>query len=438
VPHAGFDTTFEANDDSAICPQFNDYTKEITGSLDCLHLNIYVPNTASSTNRLPVMVWIHEGGFSRGFAGRYIYGPSFIIRHDVILVTINYRLGPYGFMCLDTPDVPGNQGLKDQLIALRWIKSNIQAFGGDNEKITLFGQSAGSASNEYHFLYTNDDLFKNIILQSGAAYVLEADARTPIDIAEYLGFKTDNVNEAVTFLASVDSDLVIAATRDIDLRLGPCVEKVFENVERLITDYPINVEPRNAESTSIMIGVTNQEGISTFAIGESGYSSEVFYYVAKYFNFDEDYLDKMVENLRHFYIGDKDLNEDVKWDLIDFVTDFVFMHPALRQFRNFAAGVNAIYYYTFSYNGNRNLFKSRYGITEGGAAHTDELGYLFDVSFFEDIPTKEDQLIIDRITTLWTNFAKYGYVRNPAKKNIVIFFYDTALLFTSSPVVSFI
>ncbi|XP_050667231.1 esterase B1-like [Leptidea sinapis] len=106
IPNPKFDGIFLANDDTAICPQVNQFTNTITGSLDCLHVNVYVPNT---TAKLPVFVWIYGGAMVRGFASRFLYGPKFLVRHDVILVTLNYRLGPYGFMCLGTDKVPVTQ-----------------------------------------------------------------------------------------------------------------------------------------------------------------------------------------------------------------------------------------------------------------------------------------------------------------------------------------
>ncbi|VVD03539.1 unnamed protein product [Leptidea sinapis] len=89
-----------------------------------------------------------------GFAGRYVYGPKFLVRHDVILVTLNYRVGPYGFMCPGTKRVPESQGIKDQLFALEWVRDNIEAFGRDVENINVFGPSAGAMSIEIQLLST--------------------------------------------------------------------------------------------------------------------------------------------------------------------------------------------------------------------------------------------------------------------------------------------
>lgn len=91
-----------------------------TGSEDCLYLNVYTPSL-EPTKLLPVMFWIHGGGFSSGSGNSHIYGPDFLVNQNVVLVTINYRLEALGFLCLDTKDVPGNAGMKDQVAGLRWV-----------------------------------------------------------------------------------------------------------------------------------------------------------------------------------------------------------------------------------------------------------------------------------------------------------------------------
>ena len=92
---------------------------------------------------LPVMFYIHGGGYFEGSGDDFLYGPDFLINEDVILVTTNYRLGPLGFMSLGSEEYSGNMGLKDQLLALKWVNENIENFGGDKGRITILGQSAG-------------------------------------------------------------------------------------------------------------------------------------------------------------------------------------------------------------------------------------------------------------------------------------------------------
>lgn len=93
--------------------------------------------------KLPVLFFIHGGGYLTGASNEFLNGADFIIEQHVILVTVNYRLGIFGFLSLDSPDYSGNMGLKDQQLALKWVSENIEHFGGDVERITVFGHSAG-------------------------------------------------------------------------------------------------------------------------------------------------------------------------------------------------------------------------------------------------------------------------------------------------------
>ena len=92
----------------------------------------------------PVMVWIHGGGFQFGSANSEIYGPERLLQEDVVLVSLNYRLGALGFLSTVSEEIPGNLGHWDQALGLRWVSENIHHFGGDPGQVTLFGESAGS------------------------------------------------------------------------------------------------------------------------------------------------------------------------------------------------------------------------------------------------------------------------------------------------------
>lgn len=97
----------------------------------------------NETKKLPVLFYFHGGFFSSGSGDDKGFGPDFMIEREIILVTINYRLGMLGFLNLGTPEYSGNMGLKDQQMALKWIYENIEAFGGDKNKITIGGSSTG-------------------------------------------------------------------------------------------------------------------------------------------------------------------------------------------------------------------------------------------------------------------------------------------------------
>ena len=140
-------------------------------SEDCLTLNIW---TRGDSKNKPIMVWIFGGGFVCGSSSEPTYNASnFVSAHDVVIVTLNYRLNVFGFMNLANVDSSledsGYLGLKDQLAALKWIKENIGEFGGNPDNITVFGESAGSISTFFLTIApTAKNLFQKVIPQSGA------------------------------------------------------------------------------------------------------------------------------------------------------------------------------------------------------------------------------------------------------------------------------
>lgn len=118
----------------------------------------------------PVMVWIHGGAFKWGSMSNDLYGPEFLVHENIVLVKLQYRLNVFGFLSLEDDDgrVSGNAGLKDQVMALKWVQKNIANFGGDPSKVTIFGESAGGAST--HLLNLSPmakGLFHRVISQSG-------------------------------------------------------------------------------------------------------------------------------------------------------------------------------------------------------------------------------------------------------------------------------
>jgi len=161
--------TFDASQDGPMCPQPWDNMTDV--SEDCLRLNVYTKNLNEDA-RLPVIVFLHPGGFYV-FSGqsKYLAGPANLMDRDCVLVTLNYRLGTLGFLATDSKDAPGNAGLKDQVLALRWIQQYIHHFGGDPKSVTLLGYSAGSVSIALHMLSPmSRGLFHRGICMSASPY----------------------------------------------------------------------------------------------------------------------------------------------------------------------------------------------------------------------------------------------------------------------------
>lgn len=244
-------------------------------SEDCLYLNIWSP--AAPSEALPVMVWIHGGTFVTGAGSQPQFdGTSFAERGNVILVTINYRLGPFGFMHLSTlgEGFDSNQGLLDQIAALKWVQDNIAAFGGDPKRVTVFGESAGSMSIAALLaMPAAKGLFAGAIMQSGAAQTLQAQQ------GEYI---------ANAFLA----ELGISPDGDISLLHSLPAEKIIESAERMsyklsggapgmffqpvIDHRTLPIDPTQAVADGVasgiplLIGTNRDEGNLFFREGVAG------------------------------------------------------------------------------------------------------------------------------------------------------------------------
>lgn len=186
------DVHYNATEYAAACHYWESIGPPTPVSEDCLFLNVYAPVTTESVametefvpesvamatdakeaKKLPVMFWLHGGGFVGGTAMSDMYRGDYLAAlGEVVIVTVNYRLGALGFMYGGSKDEAGNQGLYDQLLALEWVRDNIEAFGGDKEQITVFGESAGSWSVSAHLLSPHArGLFKRGISESGAFF----------------------------------------------------------------------------------------------------------------------------------------------------------------------------------------------------------------------------------------------------------------------------
>lgn len=186
---------YSALDYGPACPQSVEGLRKGTESEDCLHVNIWRPDE-EPVHRRPVMVFIHGGGFNSGSNREALYdGTSLAARGEVVIVSINYRLGMFGF--LDAENICGaecaymkNLGLLDQMEALRWVQSNIESFGGDPGNVTIFGESAGSISvTALLAAPAARGLFQKVIAQSGVITGLARSVEDAVNISDQLIYK---------------------------------------------------------------------------------------------------------------------------------------------------------------------------------------------------------------------------------------------------------
>lgn len=232
---------------------------------DCLYLNVWTPGL--DNRKRPVLVWIHGGGFTGGTGGTPIYdGTALAQRGDAVVVTINYRLGALGFLNLNEVTggrVPatGNEGLLDQAMALEWVRDNIDAFGGDPHRVTIFGESAGGMSVGALMAFGPAvGLFHRAIPQSGACSTAQPVDRAA-EVAEgLLELAGVSVNAPAGELLALDPERLVEAGTAVSARFGgamvlqPCIDGAQ------LTDMPLDaVKAGSADGIPVMVGAARDE-----------------------------------------------------------------------------------------------------------------------------------------------------------------------------------
>ncbi|KAG6455367.1 hypothetical protein O3G_MSEX009167 [Manduca sexta] len=373
------------------------------------------------------MFYVHGGAFLLGSGGKMLLGPDLLLKHDVILVTFNYRLGALGFLCLGIEEVPGNAGLKDQIAALKWVQRNIAVFGGDPDNVTIFGHSAGGASVALLLASeATNGLFKKVIVQSGSSLANWAINPKPVEIAksiakQLLSLDTDDPLELYEFYKNVPYNDLIESTANIpigkllalNLLHLPCVEKEFRGIEPAITDSPYNLLNKNPKNISVIYGSTDKEGL--FFISEETEDSLKNANEKHLFGNDllfknEDEANRVSQKVKQFYFGMEDISFKTKMNLSDIFSHLYFEVPAILESNILKSRVEApIFNYYFTYSGGRNMVKERTGFGNvTGACHGDDILYLFHALIWPYRIKQKDHIMINWLTKMWTNFAKFG------------------------------
>ncbi|XP_032440594.1 putative inactive carboxylesterase 4 [Xiphophorus hellerii] len=232
-------------------------------SEDCLYLNIYSPANKAPDAKLPVMVWIHGGGFVIGSASSFD-GSALAAYQDVVVVLIQYRLGVLGFLSTGDEHMPGNFGLLDQIQALKWVKENIHSFGGNPDLVTIFGVSAGGISVSLLLLSPlSDGLFHRAIAQSGTA-AMDVLMNDPVPVMQAVanasGCSLESTEKIAICMRNLDTDTILA-WKDPFMRYPIHVDGHFltEPVPELLQKHKLLTVP-------FIIGVNNHEG--GFVVGD--------------------------------------------------------------------------------------------------------------------------------------------------------------------------
>ncbi|XP_048201627.1 bile salt-activated lipase [Perognathus longimembris pacificus] len=428
--HPGWQGTLKAKDFRKRCLQATITQDNTYGSEDCLYLNIWVPQGRKQvSHNLPVMIWIYGGAFLMGsghganFLSNYLYdGEEIATRGNVIVVTLNYRVGPLGFLSTGDANLPGNYGLRDQHMAIAWVKRNIAAFGGDPDNITIFGESAGGASVSLQTLSPyNKGLIRRAISQSGVALSPWAVQHNPLfwaeKIAQKVGCPTDDTGRLARCLKVTDPRALTMAYKmplagleyPMVHYLGfvPVVDGDF------IPDDPINLYG-NAADIDYLAGTNNMDGhlfatIDMPAIDKSNkdITEEDFYRMVSGLTLTKGHRGASATFDIYTEPWAQDPSQATKKKtVVDLETDVLFLVPtelALAQHKMNAKS-GRTYSYLFSHPSRMPIYPKWMG-----ADHADDLQYVFGKPFATPLGYRaQDRTISKAMIAYWTNFAKSG------------------------------
>ncbi|XP_042203056.1 juvenile hormone esterase-like [Homarus americanus] len=436
------DEVLEADHIGDMCPQKAMLGKVAAGSEDCLFLNVYtpyLPGDLPDGKLLPVMFFIHGGAFVNGDASLYL--PTKLLDRDVILVVIHYRLGSLGFFSLVNDKAPGNAGIWDQILAMEWVRDNIDGFGGDKDGVTIFGESAGSASVNYHLILpASRGLFRGVIGESGSALEHWSHDSDPIGsafaVGHNAGCQTNDADELYECMLNMTADhmsLSMAAFVAKDRSQGGMGFKGAAPVtqgsnvsDRLLEHDPLQYFlDGNVTDVPLMIGANKHEG--SFVLGimyaeflEPNNLTDDKHYMRTRMIDDllaafgvMDKTGGLSESLADAYVGDRDLGDFpyAAPGLID-MAGVLFLKAGAWMTAKYHAQTTAsnTYFYSFEFESDDTMFRWLFmGHSEmpfrPGVTHSDDLMYLFPLP----AELEDQQLVVkDRMVRMWTNFAIYG------------------------------
>ena len=447
VPKAAFKTAFDASKFGPVCIQYAEdeiFQINFPKSEDCLFLNIFAPDHLNARTELyPVMVWIHGGGFVMGSSLDYDVGP-FSLSADLIVVTLNYRLNVYGFLTTSDPNAGGNFGLWDQHLAIKWVHDNIKAFGGDPNRVTIFGESAGAASVAYQTIYPgNQGLFQRAIAQSGSfsspwAFTNPEDAKNITkQFAASVGCSQPDGASLVTCLQSVSANHIndgLIGQDFVGQFWTPVIDGQFvlDSPNKLLRgQFPSKQVENMFLGVDFNMGVNNKEGVSQYSVTGLNESTLL--------GFNRSYIDetlipeilKLPEYKNNSllslvktavvleYTDWRNLDDDRKqFDrYIDFLTDYWFHASAAETAHKHANNsTKQTYVYELSAAPPHHDLPVP-SILDGPsvANHGDDLGFLFSPWFQDNYTSESGHIITDEqikigkaMITMWANFAKTG------------------------------
>ncbi|KAF2893771.1 hypothetical protein ILUMI_12400, partial [Ignelater luminosus] len=404
-----------------------------------------LPQQNENTSLLPVMVFIHQGGFFAGSGNSDYLGPHYFMDKDVVLLSFNYRLGVFGFLCTNDDASPGNYGLKDQVFALEWVKENIHRFGGDNAQVTIFGESAGAASVHLHlFSPTTKNLFHRAISQSGSSLPFWSrpmnteQEQAAKQQASFVNCDTESGSHVmIECLRQVDA---VALAESADLFkffsnepltvYGPVTEKASVlNPKPYLTEDPfVLLQSGKFHRIPWVTGVVSDEGIFRASqllrnsTTREGLNKDLSLYGPQMllipWSVPEEDVNAIWKNITDYFLQADYVNVTNPTSVQGFIDLFSDRNIVYASYQSALLhawkGLNDVWFYNFNYRGEYTYGDLYAATTENinftwGVCHTDDLLYLFtSPKLFPPLKSEKDVQMSEIMIQMWTDFAIKG------------------------------
>jgi len=415
--------TLDVTEDGNLCPQFDISHNEPIGDEDCLSLNVYSPKIDSK--KRAVMVYFHGGAYIMGGGASFFFGPGYLLEQNVVLVTFNYRLGPLGFLSTTDKTAAGNQGLLDQIMVLKWVKENIEKFGGDSNKVTIFGEDSGAASVTLMAMSPlAKGLFHGAIALSGNAlcdqYLQNEPAEASRELATKLECSTETGEAIISCLGRKTQQEIIKASQEMFMFwsfprwFAPSVDGL------VLPDKPADLLLQGKfAKVPFIVGQTKDEGAFFYRLTLNAFNNGAY---------DDNFVDNKLPRIlpvisdfnsklypitkqirkRYFNNVDMESEEEFRPKYVEFLTDLMYSRCTDQFARLLANHSVPTYEYSFEYRGQYSIVNLQGEQVDMGVAHGDDLQYIFNGIWGEELQMSASDAKFTRniFTPLLANFAK--------------------------------
>ncbi|CAH1994057.1 unnamed protein product [Acanthoscelides obtectus] len=425
--------TFDATKTNKVCLQdpILQGAGYIYGTEDCLVLNVYTPRISNDSSKLlPVLFWIHGGAYQlgsgvqmSGFGFFDHHDPGFFMDEEIVVVTINYRLGALGFLTTEDDTIPANLGLRDQNLALKWVIDNIEVFGGDPKDIVITGESSGASSTCFQLLSNGKEMesVTGAIMISGTClspWTINMDARKKaFDLGRRLGLDSSN-NSSRSLLKKLQS----VPAKDLMRRGGLHYQVDQTEYESIQIDYsPVLAKdtfPKEPMGDAIsqgrfhkvplLFGVNSEECLLPMFVGfvpqikrkAKMWDEEPSKMIQVNVNVDDRL--KAAEDMKPLYTN-KSFSDDIA-AVVKFSTDDFFVLPAAKHAESASKNGVPVYMYQLAYH-----YIPHFVPGVEGLAHTEDLLFYWDTTITKanNLLIPHHKLISERMVKILSNFVKY-------------------------------